>query len=123
MDNTLLLGIWRMMIRLPPGLWQSQLAKIQTKWDLSFMTPEHHLVRDFVVREMPRFNRPLPPELIADELRLPLEKVRSVLDELEEHMTFLFRDPEGSVRWAYPVTVDETPHEVVFSTGERLHAA
>jgi hypothetical protein len=95
----------------------------QDQADLAFMTAEHHLVRDFVVREMPRFNRPLPPELIAAELGLPLERVCSILDELERNMTFLFRNPERAVTWAYPVTVDKTPHQVTFSTGEKLHAA
>jgi hypothetical protein len=124
MNNSILLGVWRIMLSVPPALWQSQMAKeTQDQADLAFMTAEHHLVRDFVVREMPRFNRPLPPELIAAELGLPLERVCSILDELERNMTFLFRNPERAVTWAYPVTVDKTPHQVTFSTGEKLHAA
>ena len=47
MDNSLLLGVWRIMIGLPPELWQKQLAK-ETQADLAFMTPDHQLVRDFV---------------------------------------------------------------------------
>ena len=43
------------MISVPPELWHKQLAK-ETQSDLAFMTPDHHLVRDFVVREMPRLN-------------------------------------------------------------------
>jgi len=38
-------------------------------------------------------------------------------------MTFLFRNKEGEVVWAYPVTVDKTPHHLTFSTGEQLYAA
>ena len=38
-------------------------------------------------------------------------------------MTFLFRNPAGDVTWAYPVTVDQTPHQVTFSSGEKLYAA
>ena len=124
MNNTLLLGVWRMMISVPPVLWQSQLAKeTQAQSDLAFMSAEHDRVRDFVVREMPRFNRPLPPELIAAELQLPLERVGFILDELERNMTFLFRNEAGAVTWAYPVTVDKTPHQVAFSSGEKLYAA
>ena len=122
MNNTLLLGIWRMMISVPPALWQRQMAK-ETQADLAFMTADHHRVRDFVVREMPRFNRPLPPELIAAELHLPLERVIPILNDLEREMTFLFRNAAGAVTWAYPVTVDKTPHQVTFSSGERLYAA
>jgi hypothetical protein len=124
MNNTLLLGVWRMMISVPPEFWQRQLAKeTQGSADLAFMTVDHHRVRDFVVREMPRLNQPLPPELIAAELQLPLERVGLILDELERNMTFLFRNPAGAVTWAYPVTVDQTPHRVTFSSGEKLYAA
>jgi hypothetical protein len=122
MNNTLLLGVWRIMISLPPELWQRQLAK-ETRSDLAFMTPDHQAIRDFVVREMPRFNRPLTPETIAAEVHLPIDRVHSLLDELEHAMTFLFRNAAGAVTWAYPVTVEKTPHQVAFSSGEKLYAA
>ncbi|MBN1152339.1 MAG: hypothetical protein JXA58_03945 [Dehalococcoidia bacterium] len=122
MNNALLLGIWRMMISVPPSLWQRQMAR-ETQADLAFMTADHHRVRDFVVRELPRVGRPLPPDLIAAALHLPLERVVAILDELERQMTFLFRNPAGEVTWAYPVTVDETPHRLTFSSGETLYAA
>jgi hypothetical protein len=122
MRNSLLLGIWRMMISVPPSLWQKQMAR-ETQADLAFMTPDHHRVRDFAVRELPRLGRPLPPNLIAAELHLPLERVKAILDELEREMTFLFRNPAGKVTWAYPVTVDKTPHRLTFSSGESLYAA
>ena len=122
MNNTLLLGVWRIMISVPPALWQKSLAK-ETQSDLAFMTPDHQLVRDFVVREMPRLNAPIAPETISAEVHLPLERVRSILDELERAMTFLFRNAAGWVTWAYPVTVDKTPHQVTFSSGEKLYAA
>ena len=122
MNNALLLGVWRIMISLPPELWQKELAK-ETQSDLAFMTPDHQLVRDFVVREMPRYNQPLRPETIAAAVGLSIERVRSVLEELEHAKTFLFRDTAGAVTWAYPVTVDKTPHQVTFSSGEKLYAA
>ena len=122
MDNTLLLGVWRIMISVPPALWRRTLAK-ETQSDLALMTPEHHSVRDFVVRELPHLNAPISPETIAAGVDLPLERVRSILEELEHAMTFLFRNPDGDVTWAYPVTVDPTPHQVTFSSGEKLYAA
>lgn len=36
---------------------------------------------------------------------------------------FLFRNSEGEVTWAYPVTVEKTPHSVTFGTGERIYTA
>jgi hypothetical protein len=87
------------------------------------MSEEHHLVREFAVRELPRVGEPLSPEFIAEELSLPVDQVESILDELDKHMTFVCRDAAGAVVWAYPVTAASTPHHLTFSTGERLYAA
>ncbi len=90
---------------------------------LGFMTEEHHLVRELAVRELPRVGQPLSAGFIARELDLPAARVETILDDLEEHMTFVCRNTQGEVVWAYPVTVASTPHQVTFSSGERLYAA
>lgn len=88
------------------------------------MTPQHHAVRNFVVRELPRYSgRPIRPAHIAAALRLPIERVTELLDDLERHLLFLVRDRRGDVSWAFPVTRDRTPHRLRFSTGERTFAA
>jgi hypothetical protein len=87
------------------------------------MSAEHHLVRNFVVTELSKVGEPLSPEHIAQELDLPPARLKTILDELEKHMTFLFRDQAGAVTWAYPVTVDTTPHRVSINTGEEVNAA
>ena len=92
-------------------------------FNMSFMTPEHHAVRNFVVSELPRAGKALPPEYIAHKLGLPLAQVAQILDDLEKHLVYLFRNPQGEVAWAYPVTVDPTPHRVTFSSGEKIYAA
>jgi hypothetical protein len=51
------------------------------------------------------------------------EKVVHILNDLEKHMNFLFRNRQGEVTWAYPVTVEKTPHHLTFSTGEQIYAA
>lgn len=125
MNNSLLLGIWRYMLRVPRCLWQKQVSSNARHNDvrLSFMQADHHLVRNFVVTELPRVSVPLSPEIIALRLNLPIDRVITILDDLEKHMTFLFRNEDGAVVWAYPVTAALTPHKVTFSTGEQLHAA
>ena len=125
MNNTLLLGIWRLMVGLPKLLWQREVAR-QARGaveSLGFMSVDHHRVRDFAVRELPRVGTPLSPDLIAQELGLPLTRTIVILDELEKNMTFLYRGDGESVTWAYPVTVDSTPHRVTFSSGEQVYAA
>ena len=108
------------MVPIPRLIWQRQ---VRGDVQLDFMTEEHHRVRNFVVTEIPRVEKPLSPEFIAQELKLPLDQVVDILDDLEKHMTFLFRNEQGAVAWAYPVTVDQTPHRMTFSTGEQINAA
>ena len=125
MSGRLLIGLGRHMIPVPRMLWQWQVDKgaQRTKAHLGFMSEEHHLVRELAVRELPRVGEPLSPEFIAEELNLPVARVKSILDELDKHMTFVCRNTQGAVVWAYPVTAESTPHHVTFSTGEQLYAA
>jgi hypothetical protein len=120
MDNRLLMGIWRYTASIPPWIWQRQ---VRGEAQLDFMSKEHHRIRNFVVTELPKAGIQLSPEYIAQALNLPLDQVVGILDDLEKQMTFLFRNDHGAVTWAYPVTVDQTPHRMNFSTGERVNAA
>jgi hypothetical protein len=125
LNRRILLGLKRLMIPVPRPIWQGRVVKGEKGADssLGFMSIDHHRVRNFVVSELPRVGKPLSPEYIARELDLPNKPLKTILDELEEHMTFLFRDQAGAVTWAYPVTVDVTPHRVAISSGEQVYAA
>ena len=91
---------------------------------LDFMTPQHHAVRNFVVRELPRnHGRPLSPARIGQSLGLDPRRAVSLLEDLERHLFFLVRDARGDVSWAFPVTSDPTPHRLLFSTGENIFGA
>jgi len=61
--------------------------------------------------------------MISQALQLPLEQVGAILDELENNLFFLVRNEQGAVAWAFPVTVEPTPHRLVFSSGEQAYAA
>ena len=125
MSDTLLRGFSRYMIPIPRMLWRRQVSRRAEKIraGLGFMSEEHHRVRNFVVRELPGAGEPLSPGFIAERLDLTIDRVAAILDELEKQMTFLFRDARGSVAWAYPVTVDTTPHHVTFGSGEQVFSA
>lgn len=90
---------------------------------LAFMSREHHVVRDFVVRELPRQDRPLSAAQIAQVTALSLQSVLAILADLERNLFFLVRDSGGNVSWAFPVTTSETPHALRFSTGEKIFGA
>jgi hypothetical protein len=125
MKNKLMMGLWRYVLNVPSFLWEKQIAMATKKFEKehNFMTNAHRQVHHFVVGELPRLGRPMPAEYIAKNLNLPEDQVNSILDDLETHMTFLFRNKHREVVWAYPVTVEKTPHHITFNTGETLYAA
>ncbi len=120
-----MLGLWRYIVNVPPFLWQKQIAKGKRRFEKEqgALSEEYRRVHHFVVRELPRKGKPLSPEFISDDIGSPVDRVKKALDYLEKRLTFLYRNREGEVVWAYPVTVDETPHKITFSTGEKLYAA
>jgi hypothetical protein len=125
MQEHVLIGKERGIIAIPRNVWEQGLReKVPlVKGRLEFMSESHHLVRNFVVKELPKTRKPLSPEFISEHLNLPKAQVISILEDLEKHLTFLYRNSQGEVAWAYPVTVDETPHKITFNTGERINAA
>ena len=110
---------------IPRELWAQHIQQTAKEIPkvLDFMTKDHHLMRYFVVRELPRIGKPIPPELIAEKLNLTLPKTNGILDDLEKNLFFLVRNDKGEVLWAYSVTADHTPHQLTFSTGESINAA
>jgi|SRR5579872_2699482 len=96
-------------------------ARMTTR--LAFMSADHHAVRDFVVREMPREKKPLSPALISSVTGLSRSRVTEILDELERNLFFLVRDGNGAVNWAFPVTAARTAHRLTFSNGEHAFGA
>ena len=125
MSEMILLGRGRQISQISREMWEQHLAQVPAHGGdrLSFISEEHHRVRYFVVRELPSRGRPLGPEEISSAVQLPLEQVETILDELDTKLFFLVRNERGAVAWAYPVTVDPTPHHLSFSSGERLYAA
>ncbi|MDD5168600.1 MAG: hypothetical protein PHN75_07265 [Syntrophales bacterium] len=125
MKNALMMGLWRYMLKVPPFLWEKQRAGMKEKIaaHVGFMTDEHRLIHHYVVQELPYAGKPLSPAMIAAAVNMPVARVIAVLDDLEAHMTFLYRTNRSDVTWAYPVTVERTTHRVAFDTGQELYAA
>ncbi|MEW5733433.1 MAG: hypothetical protein AB1921_01185 [Thermodesulfobacteriota bacterium] len=125
MQESLMAGIWRFMLSLPPALWQSEVERTRKKASraLAGSHPETRRVHHHVVARMPAFGAPIPPEAVADELGLASRLTVEILDGLEKRLTFLWRNDQGHITWAYPVTVEKTPHAIALDTGESLYAA
>jgi hypothetical protein len=125
MEEKILLGRDQLILEIPQATWKQHLTQVpqHSQARLSFMTDAHHQVRYFVVREMVIRQKSVEPEFISEILEMPLEQVKLILEELERKLFFLVRDEQDAVAWAYPVTVETTPHRLNFSTGERLFGA
>jgi hypothetical protein len=125
MEEKILLGRDREILEIPQAIWKQELAQIpqHSQARLNFMTDTHHQIRYFVVKEMVIRQKPIEPELISEKLSIPLERVNFLLEELERKLFFLVRNEQGAVAWAYPITVETTPHKLSFASGERLYGA
>ena len=125
MSDTVLVGEGNAITTMPRTEWEAHLraAPQRMKERLAFMTPEHHAVRRFVVAELPRHGRPITPAVITQKLGLAASRVKTIIDELEKALFFVVRTNQQDVSWAFPVTVEATPHALGFSTGERCYAA
>jgi hypothetical protein len=125
MSGSVLIGQDREITSVPFQDWQAKLQHVPVDDNprLAFMTGEHHEVRNFVVRELPKLGQPIPADYISGELGIPIYRTIEILDELERNLFFLVRNPLGEVLWAYPMTAEKTPHQLLFKSGERLYAA
>jgi hypothetical protein len=125
MGEKVFLGRDQLILEIPQDKWKQHLTQIpqHSQTRLSFMTDGHHQVRYFVVKELVNKQKPVEPESISKDLEMPLERVKFILEDLEKNLFFLVRNERGAVAWAYPVTVETTPHRLNFSTGEQLYGA
>jgi hypothetical protein len=120
MKDTILMGVGREIHSVPDRAFVKSMKNIPARMTarLAFMTPDHHKVRDFVVRELPRQVKPLSPAQIAQGTALSLPDISAILAQLEQNLFFLVRDRQGNVSWAFPVTTYGTQHRLRFPTGE-----
>ena len=121
----ILLGVRRSMLPVPWWLFRQviPLEVRKTKRKLGGLSEEQRRLHHFVVRELPRYGKPMPPDFISSELKIDLNRVVEILDDLERRLIFLFRCGGREVVWAYPVTAEPTQHRIDFSSGEKFWAA
>ena len=125
MKDKIYLGVGHYFIPIPSFIWRRLVAKTanDAEGNLNFMSADHHKVRDFVVTQIPQIDGPISTATIAENLDMRVEDAKRIIDELERGMTFLYRSRPEGVTWAYPVTVDSTPHRVTFNSGVQTFAA
>lgn len=122
--HNILVGRGGELVTAPASNWLAALNERspQTREKLR-LSGDARQIREYVVRELPRFGKPLPPRQIAEDLALARSVVVHVLEELERRLFFLVRNQDGDVAWAFPVAAAPTPHQLLFDTGERINGA
>ena len=124
MFERILLGVGQRMVPVPEWLFRKMVQRDARKLaGRPALEPDERRVQHFAGRGIPRRREPIAPAVFAAELNLSLEQVRPILDELELRMTFLCRRGGEDVVWAYPVTAEETPHQIRMDGGEAFSAA
>jgi hypothetical protein len=97
--ETILIGRGREITTIPRKEWEQELETVPQyfKDRLSFMTTEHHRVRYCVVRELPLKGEPLSIEFITTQTHLSADQVTEILDDLERHLMYLYRNHRGTL--------------------------
>ena len=119
------MGIWRFMIPLPQALVNKDSRKMGEAIcrKTSDVSDEERKVHRFVVTTITDTNEPVALEEIAEKLDMPLDRIRDIVDKLEEMKVFFYRYNSRGINWAYPVTAEKVIHKMAFSTGEQCNAA
>ncbi len=124
--SSVLIGHGKGFERMDEEAWKQAvvgaIAHMPTR--LEFMTPAHHRVRNAAVRGLPaNAGQPLSMRQVAAAAGVSEELTREIAAELERHLFFVVRKDDDHISWAFPVTSDRTPHEVILGTGERIYGA
>lgn len=121
-----LLGRGRAIEETDVGPWSAAVEKsaLGMSTRLAFMTADHHRVRNFAVRELPRNGgRPLDVDFLARTLALSTRTAQDIVEELERNLFFLVRRGRRQISWAFPLTVERTSHALRLSSGEDAFGA
>lgn len=119
------MGIGKFMVPIPLMISNRGLKKgvSGAKAKARLLSEDERKVHHFVVKVMATAKEPITAELISQELGLSLETVEKIIDKLESLKTFLYRSGGKEINWAYPLSLDNTGHEMTGSTGEKFSAA
>ena len=119
------MGVGKFMIPVPKMISAIGVKKsvAGAKRNAALLSKEERRVHHFAVREMATADEPLTMDAISAALDLPLHRVAEIVCKLETMKTFVYRNDDDGINWAYPFSLEDTGHELTASTGERLFAA
>ena len=119
------LGVGRFMIPLPLFLLKSEITKSANTIckATAHLSDEERMVHRFVVNTITDTNQDVSLEKIASNLDIPLERIKEIVEKLEDLKVFFYRYKSQEINWAYPVTTESSEYKLNFSSGESCTAA
>ena len=121
----MLMGIGGLMVPVPQLITSKGLEKgvAGARAKANLLSVEERKIHHFIVSRMAGTKTPLTAEQVGSELDLPVDRVAATIDKLEELKTYLYRSDGKGINWAYPLSLEDTGHQMTGSTGERFFAA
>lgn len=124
-DHKLSIGFRGLMMRIPPflsekGARRGEKSAAKNAMRLSI---EERDVHHYIVKKMAVVKEPITTEMVANELKMPNDKVNEIIEKLEELKTFIYRSDGKGINWAYPFSLENTGFKMTASTGESFFAA
>lgn len=124
-DHKLSIGFRGLMMRIPPflsekGARRGEKGAAKNAMRLSI---EERNVHHYIVKKMAVVKEPITTEMVANELKMPNDKVNEIIEKLEELKTFIYRGDGKGINWAYPFSLENTGFKMTASTGESFFAA
>ena len=125
LKHKLYMGFRGFMMRIPPLLSNKGAKKGENsaKANADCLSREERSVHHFIVMKMAVVKDPITTELIANELGMPNDQVRQIINKLENLKTFIYRDDGKGINWAYPLSLENTGFRMTGSSGEQFFAA
>ena len=119
------MGIGEFMVPIPLMISNRGLKKgiSGAKAKARLLSEDERKVHHFVVKVMATAKEPITAEFVSKKLGLSVETVEKIIDKLESLKTFLYRSGGKEINWAYPLSLDNTGHKMIASTGEQSSAA
>jgi hypothetical protein len=119
------MGFGGFMMRIPPLLSEKGARKGEkgAKANAASLSNEERRVHHFIVKKMAVVKAPITAELIAEELGMPNDQVREIINKLENLKTFIYRGDGKGINWAYPLSLENTGFRITASSGEQIFAA
>ena len=119
------MGIGRFFIPVPQLISARGLKKgvsgAKAKADL--LSEEERKIHHFIVKKLTVTQKHITTDIVGEALDVPVNSVEKIVDKLEAMKTFLYRSDGKGIDWAYPLSLEDTGHEITVSTGERFFAA